>query len=293
MHLKKIKAVFFTLCCAVFIAGCATSDDVGRVQWEINDIRSEISAIKEKTESIKAGLPADNVVTGLEESQKATARSVADMFMKTQELSKEIHLITGRLEEVQNSAGKSLKDSEEITSEVNRMKTLVEEIEKRLSQLEMSPVFSKAGKEEEAKAVQTEEKKQQAVPQVKDAYIAAYESYKAGKTGEAREAFAAMLKDYPENEYSDNARFWVAESYYKDEDYEEAILAYEELFKKSPESEKIPGAMFKQGLAFYALKDAKTGKLILERLIERFPDSEEAKSAKKKLKESSPSKKKR
>ncbi|MBI5674427.1 MAG: tol-pal system protein YbgF [Nitrospirae bacterium] len=286
MHLKNIIIPLFAL---IFISGCATSDDVGRVQWEINDIRSEITALKAKTES---GLSAENVIAGMEESQKTTARSVADMFMKTQELSKEIQRITGRLDEAQNSAGKNVKDLEHITSEVNRIKTLIEEMEKRLAQLEMSPVFSKAGKEEEAKAAQTEEKKQ-AVPEAKDAYMTAYESYKAGKTREAREAFAAMLKDYPENEYSDNARFWIAESYYKDEDYEEAILAYEELFKKSPESEKIPGSMFKQGLAFYALKDAKTGKLILERLIERFPDSEEAKSAKKKLKEATPSKKKR
>lgn len=293
MNLKKITAVFFSLCYAVFITGCATSDDVGKVQWDINDMRSEISALKEKTESIKAGLPAGNVVAGLEESQKTTAKSVADMFMKTQELSKDIQRITGSLEEAQNSAGKNVKDSEQITSEVNRIKTLIEEMEKRVSKLEMSPVFSKGGKEEEAKAAQVEEKKQQAVPEVKDVYMAAYEAYKSGKTKEAREAFAAMLKDYPENEYSDNARFWIAESYYKDADYEEAILAYEELFKKSPESEKIPGSMLKQGLAFYALKDAKTGKLILERLTERFPDSEEAKSAKKKLKEPSPSKKKR
>jgi tol-pal system protein YbgF len=288
MRQKKIISCFFIL---IFIAGCATSDDVGRVQWEINDLRSEIRAIKEKTESINAGLPGEKAIIELEESQKATSKSVADMFMKTQELSKEIQRITGRIEEVQNSSGKNIKDSDQITSELNRIKTLLEEMEKRVSQLEMSPVLSKAGKEVEAKAAQTEEK--QMVPEAKDAYMAAYESYKAGKAREAREAFASMLKDYTENEYSDNARFWIAESYFKDKDYEEAILAYEELLKKSPESEKIPGAMLKQGLAFYALKDAKTGKLILERLIERFPDSEEAKSAKKKLKESSPSKKKR
>jgi len=281
MNLKNITAVFLSLCCAFFIAGCATSDDVGKVQWDINDIRSEISALKAKTESIKAGLPAEDAMAGIEESQKTTAKSVADMFMKTQELSKDIQRITGRLEEAQNSAEKSGKDSEQITSEINRIKGLLEGVEKRVSQLEMSPVFSKAGKEE----------KKRAVPEVKDAYMKAYESYKAGKTGEAREAFAAMLKDYPENEYSDNARFWIAESYYKDADYEEAILAYEELFKKSPESEKVPVSMLKQGLAFYSMKDAKTGKLILERLIERFPDSEEAKSAKKKLKASVPSKK--
>lgn len=288
MRLNKIISCFFIL---ILISGCATSDDVGRVQWEINDIRSEISALKAKTES---GLSAGNVIAGIEESQKTTTKSVADMFMKTQELSKDIQRITGRFEEVQNSADRSVKDSEQITLEINRIKTLLEEMEKRLAKLETPPTVTNENKVEETKTAQPEEKKEEAaLPDVKDVYMAAYELYKAGKTSEAREAFTTMLKDYPENEYSDNARFWIAESYYKDEDYEEAILAYEELFKKSPESEKISAAMLKQGLAFYALKDAKTGKLILERLIERFPDSEEAKSAKKKLKESTSLKKKR
>jgi tol-pal system protein YbgF len=288
MHFKYLIILLFVL---IFISGCATSDDVGRVQWEINDIRSEISALRAKTE---AGLSAENVLADIEESQKTTARSVADMYMKTQELSKEIQRVTGRLEEVQNSADKSIKDSEQTTSEINRIKSLLEEMEKRLAKLETPPPAVNEKKEEETKPVQPEEeRKAAALPEVKDVYMAAYELYKAGKMKEAREAFVAMLKDYPENEYSDNARFWIAESYYKDDNYEEAILAYEELVKKNPESEKIPGAMLKQGLAFYALKDAKTGKLILERLIERYPDAEESKSAKKKLKESTSSKKKR
>ncbi len=78
--------------------------------------------------------------------------------------------------------------------------------------------------------------------------------------------------DYSKNEYSDNARFWIAESYYKDGNYEDAILAYEELFKKNPGSDKESGAMLKQGLAFYALKDRKTGKIILEKLMDKYPD---------------------
>lgn len=289
MHFRNTISLLFAL---VFISGCATSDDVGQVQWEITDIRSEISALKAKTES---GSSAENIIAGIEESQKATTKSVADMFMKIQDLSKEIQLLTGHLEETQNFAGKSVKDAEQITSELNRIKTLIEEMEKRVSQLETSPLVAKAVKEEEAKTDKPEEKKEkeETLPEVKDLYMAAYELYKAGKMKDAREAFAAMLNDYPKNEYSDNARFWIAESYYKEDDYEEAILAYEDLIKKNAESEKIPAAMLKQGLAFYALKDPKTGKLILERLIERFPDSEEAKSAKKKLKEPASSKKKR
>jgi tol-pal system protein YbgF len=110
---------------------------------------------------------------------------------------------------------------------------------------------------------------------IKDIYLDAYQALKEGRTGEARGKFKSLLNDYSENEYSDNARFWIGESYYKDGSYEDAILAYEELFKKNADSDKVPGAMLKQGLAFYALKEKKTGQLILEKLIEKFPDSEQ------------------
>jgi tol-pal system protein YbgF len=161
-------------------------------------------------------------------------------------------------------------------------------------------------KEEAAKAEaeqkkEDEQKKKEAAhssskPQsneVKDAYLAAYQAFKEGKSEMAREQFIALLEAYPENEYSDNARFWLAESYYKDGNYEDAILAYEELFKKNPGSDKVPGAMLKQGLAFYALKDRKTGEIVLEKLVEKFPNTEAAKLALKKMNRTSlPPKKK-
>ena len=121
--------------------------------------------------------------------------------------------------------------------------------------------------------------------------MAAYESYQAGSSGEAREKFESFIKDYPENEYTDNSRFWIAESYFRDKSFEDAILAYEDLFRKNPDSDKIPGAMLKQGMAFFALKDKDTGRLILEKLLEKYPDSEQAAEAKKKLEEANPEEK--
>ena len=79
-----------------------------------------------------------------------------------------------------------------------------------------------------------------------------YQAYKKGDTEKAREYFRAVLEKYPANEYSDNALFWIAESYYAEGKYEDAILGYEELFKNHPKSDKVPGAMLKQGLAYRA-----------------------------------------
>jgi len=131
-------------------------------------------------------------------------------------------------------------------------------------------------------------KRSKEVNKRKSRYEGLQQNIKALKTP----AIEVWQNKYPENEYSDNARFWVAESYYAEGGYEDAILAYEELFKKNPESDKVPGAMLKQGLAFYALKDNNTGKIVLEKLIEKYPDSEQAKLARKKINKPVPPRKK-
>lgn len=118
---------------------------------------------------------------------------------------------------------------------------------------------------------------------VKDVYDSAMKLFKEGTYKSARTGFMSVLKGFKENEYSDNARFWIGESYFKEKKYEDAVLAYEELLRNNPDSDKVPSAKLKQGLAFYELKDPETGDIILKGLIESFPDSQEAAAARKKL----------
>ena len=290
MYSEEAKDVFFSsrlvfsiLYSLIFLTSCVTSDEVGRVQWELNEV-------KKKTDSIEARLSSGEG-QGIEESQKATARAVSDLFIRTQELSKEVQRITGLLEEGQYHSGKRLEEAETVkellSSDIEELKTAVEDLKDRLVKLEGSPTVKKEKKEDTAGEVKQKEKETES-SEIKDVYMAAYESYKAGSLSEAREKFESFIRDYPENEYTDNARFWIAESYYRENSFEDAILAYEDLFRKNPDSDKIPGAMLKQGLAFFSLKDNDTGRLILEKLLEKYPDSDQAGAAKKKLEESKP-----
>ena len=107
-------------------------------------------------------------------------------------------------------------------------------------------------------------------------YDAAYALFINGKYSEAREKFELFLKTYPQNELSDNAQFWIGETYYREKDFESAILSYETLLKKFPKSQKAPSALLKQGLSFVEIGDPKTAKVILDQVVERFPDTNEA-----------------
>lgn len=140
--------------------------------------------------------------------------------------------------------------------------------------------FGKPGKE-------PHEEKQPAEPVASadktSKYKAAYNMFNVEKYKEARQMFGAFLKEFPNDELSDNAQFWIAETYYREKDFEGAIFEYEVLLKKYPNSQKTSSALLKQGLSFVEMGDKKTGKIILEQLIERYPDSKEADPAKKKI----------
>lgn len=294
--------------CSVFILnGCiATATDVNKMQYKLNTLGQDIDQIKKKSRNIETQIPGQKKALNkklqeIAETQKATAETVSDLLMQNQSLTSEFQVLTGRFEEARYFSEKSsterLESNEALITKLKELELELSDLTQKVAQTETAIKAikeSRAAKKETEKPKKKEKKKTAPAPpkydtqktEIKNIYLAAYQAYKGGKTEAARKKFSSLLKKYPENEYSDNARFWIGESYYKDSNFEEAILAYEELFKENPKSDKIPGAMLKQGLAFYSLKDQKTGRIILEKLIEKYPDSEQAKLAKKKIKKS-------
>jgi tol-pal system protein YbgF len=116
-----------------------------------------------------------------------------------------------------------------------------------------------------------------------DLYKDAYETFHKGDLDGARRKFEAFLKQYPNTELSDNAQFWIGETYYLKKDFERAILEYEKAIVKYPEGDKIPAALFKQALAFLELGDKANARNLLKRVIEKYPHSDQVELAKKKL----------
>ena len=79
--------------------------------------------------------------------------------------------------------------------------------------------------------------------------------FKEGQYVKAREEFVKFLKQYPKTAYSDNAQFWIGETWYVEEKYERAIVEYEKVVKDYPSGDKVPYALLKQGMAFQKLGD--------------------------------------
>lgn len=115
-------------------------------------------------------------------------------------------------------------------------------------------------------------------------YNEAKASLDAGKNEPARNQFEAFIKRYPTSDNADNARFWIADSYYRDKWYEKAILEYQRVVEEYSKGNKVPSALLKQAYSFANLGEKGNARLILNDLIKKYPQTQEAESAKEKLK---------
>ncbi|MGB9716699.1 MAG: tol-pal system protein YbgF [Thermodesulfovibrionales bacterium] len=239
------------------------------------EIRKDVNDLKTKTEDVIK-----------EKDLKAFRESQAEIHSRVSDLSKELQFLTGKFDESKYSMEKLQKDS---ASEINLLKAeltniagQIKEIKEKLNRLESR------SKEAEKKLEESKKEPQQEPSVSKDKmsmYEVAYDAFKNKRYKEAREKFDAFIKEYPQDELTDNAYFWIAETYYAEKDFEGAILAYEVILKKFPKSEKAPNALLKQGLSFVEIGDRKTAKTIFEKVMEDYPSSKEAELAKKKIEE--------
>jgi tol-pal system protein YbgF len=121
-------------------------------------------------------------------------------------------------------------------------------------------------------------------PEARVLYEAAYLNYVKGKYVEAVEGFKAYLKTQPESALSENALYWIGESYAALGKRQDAVDTFKELLAKYSASARKPAALYKIGIIYEEAKDLKTARVFFEQLIKEFPNSNEAVLAKNRLK---------
>ncbi|MEZ4820412.1 MAG: tol-pal system protein YbgF [Bdellovibrionota bacterium] len=121
------------------------------------------------------------------------------------------------------------------------------------------------------------------VSQAKKDYDAAYHAFQRKDYDQSRALMLGFIDRYPKHEYTDNAHFWIGETYYVREKYQEADVYYKNVIRDFPKGNKVPDAMYRA--AACAMKQSKTSiaKQSLEILIQKYPTTVAAAKAKKTL----------
>jgi len=244
----------------------------------------------------------DRKIRRQNKEMKIVRQQQAELEARLDMLQGQLQRLTGTVEESKHYSERASDDvisiSEGLTSQVGKY-------EQELNQLhdEIRTIKTLLGMKVTARKVETtvgsREKLEQITtsvppteslvkvtgsPDPEELYNGAYSKLSKGDFKASREEFKKFLELFPQTEYSDNAQFWMGESYYREKRYEEAIIEFEEVIKKYPQGNKVPDAQLKQAFSFIALNDTNSAKLLLGKIIKQYPDSDQAAIAQAKIK---------
>ena len=115
-------------------------------------------------------------------------------------------------------------------------------------------------------------------------YQEAFELLKEGNYETAMNSFISFIEVYEESEFIDDAKYWLAETYYAQRAYVKALEEFESIRIQFPDSGKIPETILKSGFCYVELGDLEQAKKILNLVINQYPNTSVARLALQKLK---------
>ncbi len=247
----KIFLLFFLPLLPVLLNACVSIDQLNS---DVADLKLEVAGLKKDNQNLR--------------------KEMAELSTQIDETQNSLQELRGQIDEQQHLTNKNL-------AEVKSRLSSLEKLSAALSQTGVTPPTSTAPSP--VSGVEATSTTPAVLLDAEEVYNEAYQIYKGGRYPEARSAFAKFLQQFPQDEYADNAQFWIGEAYFKEGKVEEAILAYEEVVKKYPKGNKVPDALLKQGLSFKILGDNDNARILFKRVIEKYPNSPQADVARKEL----------
>ncbi|MDH4120689.1 MAG: tol-pal system protein YbgF [Deltaproteobacteria bacterium] len=123
----------------------------------------------------------------------------------------------------------------------------------------------------------------------------AMELYKKGfslfANGNYKQAVIVLedfLKRYPDDNNSDNAQFWIGESYFQMKAYDQAERGFRNVLRhyehrSTQDGYKTPDAIYRLGVIFIAREKTRQAEYYLSEVVARYPDSSAAQKAQREL----------
>ena len=213
--------------------------------------------------------------------RKLDSRSLMDMLDQMTQLQNQVQQLRGDIE-VQTHTLEGLQ---------KRQRDLYLDIDRRLHRLEAGGVQGQAGAASAAAAAPAAAGPDAAPAtapalspaEQRKAYDQGLDLLKEGRYNEAATAFQGFLKQYPDSSYSDNAQYWLGESYYVTRQFQSALGEFGKVPANYPSSSKVADAKLKMGYIQYELKDWGKARELLSQVVSGYPGTTSARLAQERL----------
>ena len=256
----------------VWLGGCATTVDLKKTQ---RDYDSKMSGQRGDVEKLQARL--DQFEKNYTETTRDIRNNQANFGADLGAVRDDVRTLRGQMEEMNKEFA--------ATGRSQDLKNRLDDLASRIGYTENSLGIGKKEPNGQRSEATGGEPSADVKTDPKTTYNACYKLFKDGQYTKAREEFQKFLKQYPKTTYSDNAQFWIGETWYVEEKYEKAIVEYEKVIKGFPAGDKVPYALLKQGMSFQKLGDKASAKIVYQQIIKKYPQTSQAKAARAKLSE--------
>lgn len=265
----------------LFLAGCAPQAELVKTRSDLSDVREELKASRARVQELqKQQQDLQKRIDSIEANVKGSVdmqKVMADYGAKMDQLSVDIQLLQGRLEENNFRIADLGQKLDDRTFRIAELSSRVEELETKVKSLATGQGLATAPSG-------TAEKKQ--APKAlepSEAYRQALNDYNSGNYDLALAGFQNYLAQFPDASQADKAQYWIAECYYAKKDFKNAIDAFLKMIKAYPKSDKVSGAKLKIGYSYLNQNNTAKAKEWLNRVVKEFSGTKEAELAKDKL----------
>jgi len=221
----------------------------------------------------------------------ATQNDVSSVYARQTRLEAKMERLSQQVQSLQ-STGVSSGNNAQLQQQVNQLEEQVQNLNRSYANLDAKvnqgnaglPATPVVGSEGSSELPSLDE---QTIDVETEDYVfnQGYTDLSEGNYSGSRQQFKLFLSKYPDSSKASDATYWIAESYYRQGEFEEAILEYQKFIDSYPKDDRVPLSYLKQGLSLIEIGREEEAKLFFQTLIDKYPKSEEASTAKEKIRE--------
>ena len=167
-----------------------------------------------------------------------------------------------------------------IESRIETLENEIDKLKKELDQVtsikhDLNPSIPKEKSEFRVQYDNSENEKKE--------FESSFELLRKGDYVSAEIALREHINNFPNGPYTDDAKFWLAESLFSQNKYNEALEIFNQIINQYPDSEKMMESILKSGFSHQALGNLSAAESIFQRVIRDYPNSSASSLAEERL----------
>ena len=239
--LRSSRSLLFavSLAAALAAAGCVSSQDIQGLQSQLSDVQKQMLQLQKQAQEAPSKLEVTNLQSSVGQQMQGLLKTEADMQVKLQDLSGQIEALQAKLEDTNYRLSQLSQQIAATNQDLKSFRGQAPAPEGQAQPPSQSPPAPNGGGG--------------AGIDPKSLYDAAYNDYLKGNYDLGVREFQEYLSNFPNTDLSDNAAYWIGESYYRQRRFRQAVEEFDIVITRYPKGDKMPSALLKKGYSYLEL----------------------------------------